>query len=130
MLDEQQVIRPGNDPEGGRRRDDIMNRKTIRRGVIGLAIAGTAVAGGQGMVDAQEEDYPPVPAATQPTTVSPDSPDESTDRNDGAPAGATLPQTGGPGTMSILLAAGVAVAAGAAITGVAARRREGDLGVA
>lgn len=109
----------------------LMNKRILRRVMIALAFAGTAVAGGQGVAHAVEEDYPPVPNKVADETPVPNAPAGSPDDSDEVPAGGgTLPQTGGPGTTSILLAGGAAVVAGVAITGFAARRREGDLGAA
>lgn len=102
-----------------------MNKKMVRRGVAALAFAGAAVIGGQGVAHAQEEDYPPVLSVGGETPVeqpsSPNSPPVV------AGTGGTLPQTGGPDSTSILLAAGAAVAAGVAITALANRRREDAL---
>lgn len=107
----------------------LMTMKTVRRGAVALAFAGATVVGG-GIASAQSDaDYPPSPTvpSTEAPVVSPESPTTQTDTDD---TGATLPQTGGPGTTQILLIAGAAVAAGVAVTGVAGRRRDENLNAA
>lgn len=55
-----------------------------------------------------------------------DPPGQSVSDNASTPTG-TLPQTGGPGTMTILLVAGGALAMGLAFTNVSSRRRNAEL---
>ncbi|MFK8026171.1 MAG: LPXTG cell wall anchor domain-containing protein [Ilumatobacter sp.] len=99
-------------------------KKHIRRSTAVVALAGAAVLAGGGAAQA----YPPTPTIptddqTVPTAVSPESPAEE---SEGTTPSGTLPQTGGPGTTQILLIAGAAVVAGAAITGVARSRRDDE----